>query len=70
MLDRFEEKHGGYEEILDNYLIWACRVNKHNNKAKREADRYQQLLRKHDKLIWLVMGYNEGIKAVKEGKVS
>jgi hypothetical protein len=68
MLDRFEDKHGTYDEILDKYLHWSSKVSPD---AKKEANKYNRLLGKHDKLVWLVMGYHIGIKEKeKEGRIS
>lgn len=67
MLERFEDRHGDYDHLVDQYLRWQsiAERNQHHTQAQSEAKRYDRLLRHHDKLIWAVMGYNEGLKAAK-----
>ena len=67
MLNKFEEKHGDYDRLINQYIRWSrlADMNKSSEKAQKEAKRYDRLLRNHDKLIWAVMGYHEGLKEAK-----
>lgn len=66
MLERYEEKYGTWDEILDNYIA-AKHSNRWMDKDKEEdkkaAKKYDSQMRHIDKLVWCVMGYHMGLKA-------
>lgn len=70
LLEAFEEKYGNHERLLNNLMDLKALSNepwyKEDKKMRKRLSGAERLLTEHNKLIWCVMGYMEGIKYEKK----
>lgn len=69
-LDRFEDKHGTYDELIDKYLTSKHWDNDGKEYVTPETTKYLKLLEQHRILIALYTGYAMALRDIENEKMA